>query len=208
MKKIFTLFAVFALSMAAMAQNKASLIVTGRDTDKNILSFHMTNNFEVHGVGFTFKLPAGVTIALNDDEEEIIKKNNTRAKGSDYTFDVKNPSEGVYVISLSGGTKAITGTEGEIVYVKLDGDLKGVCEVYNINFSDGGDGVDPKTIKSYYMNDNEDYRIYAELKADAINGIKADETKSGVIYNMAGQRVSKATKGIYVVDGKKVAVSK
>jgi hypothetical protein len=44
------------------------------------------------------------------------------------------------------------------------------------------------------------------LSGDAINSISAEQTKSGVIYNMAGQRVSKATKGIFIVDGKKVAV--
>ena len=40
----------------------------------------------------------------------------------------------------------------------------------------------------------------------AINSISAEQTKSGVIYNVAGQRVSKAQKGIFIVDGKKVAV--
>ena len=40
---------------------------------------------------------------------------------------------------------------------------------------------------------------------DAIKGINGNTT-NGVIYNIAGQRVSKAQKGIFVVDGKKVSV--
>ena len=41
----------------------------------------------------------------------------------------------------------------------------------------------------------------------AISEINADvEKENGVIYNLAGQRVSKATRGIYVKNGKKVVV--
>ena len=40
---------------------------------------------------------------------------------------------------------------------------------------------------------------------DAIKSINTNTT-NGAIYNIAGQRVSKAQKGIYVVDGKKVSV--
>ncbi|MBP5770569.1 MAG: hypothetical protein J6W75_04320 [Bacteroidaceae bacterium] len=40
---------------------------------------------------------------------------------------------------------------------------------------------------------------------DAINGIEA-ETENAEIFNLAGQRVNKAQKGIYIVNGKKVAV--
>ena len=40
---------------------------------------------------------------------------------------------------------------------------------------------------------------------DAIKGINGNTT-NGAIYNIAGQRVSKAQKGIFVVDGKKVSV--
>lgn len=39
----------------------------------------------------------------------------------------------------------------------------------------------------------------------AIQGISLDE-QSGAIYNLAGQRVQKATKGLYIVNGKKVLV--
>ena len=40
----------------------------------------------------------------------------------------------------------------------------------------------------------------------AIQGVEAQGVQNAVIFNLAGQRVSKAQKGIYVVNGKKVAV--
>lgn len=202
MKKIFTLMAVFALSMTAMAES-VSMKVTGRDN--NVLTFQMTNDFDVHGVGFKVKLPAGVTVATktNDDDEEVpqIKKNSTRAKGSGYKLYIDDVPGGGYSINMANPTAPFTGTEGEVLYIELAGTLTGDVEIYDINFCD-------KNNVSYYLPEGKDHKIIVPLIADAIKGISADETKSGVIYNMAGQRVSKATKGIYVVDGKKVAVSK
>jgi len=40
----------------------------------------------------------------------------------------------------------------------------------------------------------------------AIKAVEVENTEDAVIYNLAGQRVSKATKGIYIINGKKVAV--
>lgn len=42
--------------------------------------------------------------------------------------------------------------------------------------------------------------------ATAIDALNAQEASKGSIYNLAGQRVNKAQKGIYIVNGKKVAV--
>ena len=40
----------------------------------------------------------------------------------------------------------------------------------------------------------------------SIEAINANENENGAIYNLAGQRVSKAQKGIYIINGKKVVV--
>ena len=50
-----------------------------------------------------------------------------------------------------------------------------------------------------------------EIDPDAIKGIESDEIKkintaSKGIYNMLGQRLQKAQKGVNIVGGKKVAV--
>ena len=39
-----------------------------------------------------------------------------------------------------------------------------------------------------------------------IKAVETTETESKAIYNLAGQRVSKMQKGIYIVNGKKVLV--
>ena len=42
--------------------------------------------------------------------------------------------------------------------------------------------------------------------ATAVKGVEAAGEKAGVIYNLAGQRVEKAVKGIYIINGKKMLV--
>jgi hypothetical protein len=201
MKRIFTLLAVFALTMTAMAQ-EAALKVDGRDG--TILSFQMDNTIDIYGVGFKFKLPEGVTVKTKyneDDDEDVpqIKKNTTRAKGGTYKLYIDNIPGGGYSINMVGTESPFTGSEGEIISVELDGTLNGQVRIYDINFSDADKN-------SYYMNGDNTTEITVDLKADAINSISAEQTKSGAIYNLSGQRVSKATKGIFIVDGKKVAV--
>jgi len=44
------------------------------------------------------------------------------------------------------------------------------------------------------------------VTATAINGVEADTNKAEVIFDLAGRRINKAQKGIYIINGKKVAV--
>ena len=46
--------------------------------------------------------------------------------------------------------------------------------------------------------------IYSLNGATAISSITAETNADGVIYNLAGQRMSKLAKGINIVNGKKV----
>lgn len=50
------------------------------------------------------------------------------------------------------------------------------------------------------------YKAIITDKSSGISNIKAEQTKNTKIYNMAGQRVDKATRGLYIINGKKVMV--
>jgi hypothetical protein len=58
-------------------------------------------------------------------------------------------------------------------------------------------GADVKALKLFIDGQAFDYET-------AIDGIEAAPAQNGAIYNIAGQRVSKAQKGIFIVNGKKV----
>ena len=64
------------------------------------------------------------------------------------------------------------------------------------------------TIKKYgdiYEFNQSNELVEYEAPATGINNLKTQKTE-GVIYNLAGQRVEKATKGIYIQNGKKFIV--
>ncbi len=50
------------------------------------------------------------------------------------------------------------------------------------------------------------YKVVITDKSSGISSVKAEQTKKTEIYNMAGQRVEKATRGLYIMNGKKVLV--
>jgi hypothetical protein len=53
------------------------------------------------------------------------------------------------------------------------------------------------TVKAFYLNFSDE---------TAINAVEAAKNENAAIFNLAGQRVSKAQKGLYIVNGKKVTV--
>lgn len=51
----------------------------------------------------------------------------------------------------------------------------------------------------FFMDDDETTTIYSL-------GIEQNDVENGVMYNLAGQRVEQPTKGVYIVNGKKVII--
>jgi len=155
---------------------------------------------------FTFVNNSGKTIANCDFKLQLpegisIQQNSKKTK---YLFEEGDATEGMtYSIKFANNKYSIVVYDGEfdeeagntIISLPLEGTLTGEATVSNIAFGDpAGQNI---------SRDEDGFKISL---IDAINSIKAEETKSGAIYNLNGQRVSKATKGIYVVDGKKYAV--
>ena len=120
-----------------------------------------------------------------------------------------------------------TGNDGNVKFVGLYYDKKGFTakEKYNASvsgaprgFYPGGDNsgnIVVKRTNAYLLYPSEEAqnnsRIYIQEpdgSYTAINGIDGDTNDSNAegIYNLSGQRVNKAQKGIFIKDGKKVLV--
>lgn len=198
MKKIFTLMAAFALTLVANAQ-KAEFSVTGDGTDWIVIS--LNNDFNCGAFGFKLDLPEGAKLAFDEDEEDYVYEKNSARLAKRFKVACQTTATG-YSINIYDGT--VKGNEGELVRFKLAAPTTGTATFSEINFTDVGE--DGKGTTSVYVDGDKTKVVTVDLKATAINRISAEETKSGVIYNVAGQRVSKAQKGIFIVDGKKVAI--
>jgi hypothetical protein len=192
MKKILSLLVFAAMAVFANAQNPVELIPSVEEGNL-VLKFENNSGKVIANVGIYLQLPEGITL---------------KPKGKKYAYEEGDATEGMtFSVVFNQNTKKynINVYDGEfdetagntIVSLPLvyEGDLTGEAVFTDISFGDP-DAANICRIKELKYN----------LDGTAINAISADQTKSGVIYNLAGQRVSKAVKGIYVVDGKKVAV--
>ena len=68
---------------------------------------------------------------------------------------------------------------------------------YTVYFRPNGDGGDDWHYHYIYAQDN---------NPTGINGVKADALKDAEVYTINGQRVQNPTKGLYIVNGKKVVI--
>ena len=135
--------------------------------------------------------------------------------------------EGLYIVGTAGSYE-IPETTTDAVYSNL---MKGVTRATtisptdgsNTNFilSNGSHGVGFYTLSA--EGELAGGKAYLQLPTASVAGVKAlnlvfDDDATGidfnpvlskeerVIYNIAGQRVSKAQKGLYIIDGKKVFI--
>lgn len=189
MKKIFMVMAALVMTLAASAQKFEAKV----DAEAKTMSIVIDTEFEATGVGFKFWLPEGVKVAqyFNEDEEEympsILKGSRTKTSA---TLDVKTTKDGGYSINIYGATFKSDAT-APVCVVTLDGDLKGSVKFDAIAFTDAA-------AKSYKV---EGFDV--DLAGTGINAISAAKA-NGAIYNLAGQRVNKAQKGIFIQNGVKI----
>jgi hypothetical protein len=208
MKKILSL--LFFAAFASFANAQVPVLKAGQtsadteDYPKNALRFTFENKSgkAIANCDFQLIMPEGVSVKKKTNGKPDYKKGDATGEMGSFSvqYSEKTGKYSVTIYDMDGNT--FDETAGHtIIYLPLEGDnLTGTVTVTNINFGDP-DGNDFET---QFNEEIADFTV--ELLATAINGISAEQTKSGAIYNMAGQRVSKANKGIYVVDGKKVAV--
>ena len=185
------MMAAFAITMAVSAQ-KVKMTPTVGD---NAISINVENDFELYGVGFKFYLPEGVTLGTVYDEDEeadvpAVIKNMDRCKKK-HTVDCRKTNDGGWSGNIYGASFKLT--EGEVCSVQLVGEMKGIAKITFINYGDAD-------AKAYFQDD-----IELDLSGTGIEGINAaSENENAPMYNLAGQRVSRVQKGIFIQNGKKV----
>lgn len=197
---IVALMATYTVS-AQFSVDPANLKIAAGEEQEVVIS--LTTEVEVTNYEMWLKCPEGIELAtrLNEDDETefcVDFEGNRHKSSHSIVSGEKAGEKGLYLISVTSNKNALLReTEGTVLKVKFKAtaDAEGVIKIQN-SFAGTPEGV------KYPFEDKD----FITINADAINSISAEQTKSGVIYNMAGQRVSKATKGIFIVDGKKVAV--
>ena len=211
MKKFYMTIVAMLCGVAAMAQGLGTLscedvtATAGGETAYLEVKLAAENVEAISGIQFNFTLPAGVSIAKvwNEDDAEW---------NDDVTFPIAKSKHQVGIMVSGDGYMVFLGGDNTLTY-RTTTDV--VAKIGVVAAADATDGTyDVNFVKAAMSDKSTPVQSFevADFTAKltitggtGINSINAADSKAPV-YNMAGQRVSKTQKGVYIQNGKKVAV--
>ena len=141
--------------------------------------------------GLTGTIPANTPVVVYSDaviNETFYGKDNSAGETSKEVgllvgvYTASPVAEGNYVLQIQDGVQG---------FYKVG--TGGLTAVPNRAYLKAGALDD--AVKAYFFD-----------QTDAVRGLQAEEAAEGTIYNLSGQRVQKAQKGIYIVNGKKTVI--
>jgi hypothetical protein len=203
MKKFYMTMVAMLCGVAAMAENY--LYVNPITVDKGTATVEvpvcMKNSDEITAISFVLQLPEGLALAKNKKDKYYATVDEDRMDDHQVAFtDAAGGYQMISVYSLN--VESFYENDGAIVYVPVaianpDADATFEVTLKNISIATpAGVSVADTDVATFTL-------IVGE--GTGINGINAADSKAP-IYNVAGQRVSKAQKGVFIQNGKKVAV--
>lgn len=199
-KTVLLIMCLLALSMNALADDGIKVsplaIAQGETADLEI----MFESAEAKYVGYQFDVTAeGVGFNIDLDEEEGYDGGSALAKS--HTIAASEPMSGTYRFLCSSNQNAtIKAGSNVLMTISLKADAALEAGTYNvtisnIEFSDG---------KSPYKFDPVE-AIVTVIVPTAIKSVSSNEPFKSV-YNVNGQLMNNAQKGVNIVNGKKVMV--
>lgn len=226
MKKIYMTMVALLCGVAAMAQNEDGLYVQDIKVDKGTTAISipvcLKNSLPVAAISFRVEFPEGVAAKtvrgklqseLNEDrapgysvDYQLTSDGNPQISVYDkYPFDKEDGAIITFQATVTEDVAAVDGTYP----VKLYAISYSAPQVPAAEMADFGVTAENNDGRSYTVS-GEFTKVETTFnltigEGDGINSINADDSNAPV-YNVAGQRVSKAQKGVYIQNGKKVAV--
>lgn len=211
MKKIYMTMVALLCSAAAMAQMTLSadkVIAEAGQTAYLEIKFTEAEAGVITAAACWVTLPDGFSIAQVYDEDEgdyVDDIEYPAAKKGHDTRMIKVTAEkagnnNTYQFSAASNSatfKTTTDVMFKIGIAVPEGTAKDKYPVAitKVNFSDAA------SVASF----QDDFSTEIEVGGTGINSINAEDSKAPV-YNLSGQRVSKAQQGVFIQNGKKVAV--
>ena len=207
MKKFYVTMFAMLCGVAAMAQEgfSAKSIENAKAGETIDLAIEAISNAPTNAASFRLELPEGFKakakkyITLSRCSEDAADNGwvdvmiLAAADGnSQYNVLVVDPAS----LKKEEGKTTFDGTDGVLVTIPVTIDASVAEGIYKIRLYSGqiGDAVGVEAIIPVGVG-----------CTTAITSVNADAANAP-IYNVAGQKVAKATKGIYIQNGKKIAV--
>lgn len=223
MKKLLLTLATVLASVAMNAQEVSFYGIIPETSDlKNVaVEFYMNNSTAITYMQSKFKLPEGANFVKqsvwNEDDEEYNDfyaiANAARMK-SDHSFGINQPNKAtgdLNVILKSESNKTFKLSEGMLFNFLIDasaladGDYVVTAYENLAGFTTAGENP-----VEYYLPDFQipfsivDGKV--ENTAVGINSVAVAAKKDGKVFDMMGREVKAASKGLYIINGKKVYI--
>lgn len=208
-KTIMSVLVAMACS-TMMAENKMTAsdvtINAGEDAE---LTVGIENDMDVAAFDFRLYLPSGISVAWDDELEDYawdwcdrVPKNK---KGSFFDLQLTTTDDNSLLFGANSGTseKVLDGNSGPVLTITLHAAAtakNGTAQLKRIAFSNA-DGTQTATPEDVTFN-------ITVIPATGISSPQMENGKSsnGECYNLAGQRMSKPTKGVNIQNGRKVVI--
>ena len=202
MKKFYMTMVAMLCGVAAMAENYLYVnpITVDKGTEKVEIPVCLKNSDEITAISFILQLPEGLALAKNKKGKYYATVDEDRMEDHQVAFTDAGENQMISVYSLN--VETFYENDGPVVYVPVtiaDPNTDATFEVTLKNISaatPAGVSVADAETATFTLTVGE---------GTGINSINAADSKAP-IFNVAGQRVSKAQKGVFIQNGKKVAV--
>jgi hypothetical protein len=210
MKKFYMTMVAMLCGVAAMAQENylyVENIKVDKGTAEVTVDVCMKNSDEVTAAAFNFILPEGLSLKKDRKGNPQATVDEDRKDDHTVMFTDIEGSDNKLIAVYSGSVKNFwpnlnDENDGPIVHIPVVIADPNTDSTYEINLTN----VSIATAAGVSVATAETATFTLTVgEGTGINGINALDSKAPV-YNVAGQRVSKAQKGVFIQNGKKVAV--
>jgi hypothetical protein len=232
MKKFYMTIVALLCGVAAMAQDKEVYLYAsdvsvpaGEETETEII-LNLKNTENVRAIQFKFdEFPEGMEASIDEyslvmvearldlDAARLAQKKPKWNYAQLFEFKCLPDGTVIYGSKTSGYTDesgwhsvCFLGNDGPVLSIPLTVSESVAANVYKVpcTFSCSSATPDADTVPQS-IGTKEGGEVVINVGGTGIHSINAADSNAP-IYNVAGQRVSKAQKGIFIQNGKKVAV--
>ena len=191
-QRIFNIIAVLFLMVGtATAQSLSVTSVSAEAGEQTNIEVSVSGASSMTALQFNLSLPSGVAI----DGEITLD-----AAISGYTLDVQPLTSGDYLVVLYSMNLNTFG-DGVLLNIPVVAGENGVTEsgsLYNVRMST----VDAVSHKC----DDASFKVTVNTPTTGVDEVKCENGEVKAIYDLQGRKVDTSSKGLYIINGKKVLV--
>ena len=179
-------------STPSSTRRKANAMLSNTDfltaaMQENVLSISLASERRYTAFQMTVSVPEGMTLGCATMDEMC---------GADHLLTVRDLGGGRYLVAgFSADNNELTGNSGRLLTLSTEGQTAEDIVISDIEFA-------TTQAEAYYLAD-----VTVGGTPTGINEMKNEELRmKNEIYDLQGRRVTKATKGIYIHNGKKTII--